>query len=274
VVAKDAHPGPSFGEWGTAPAVSAPAGTKAVGRRLLGLAVAGAIAAAIIVHLAVGTGGSRAAASRATADAINLRLADVPGFTASAHRNVTHSGDPSGVFRRCFGSFTVSASTAGATVADAPATFAGSFSSPDFVERDALSTVSLSSQVAFVPMSTLADIAALGRTPRFAGCFAQALAAIAYDVNGVRVSGGEPTAVTLPVPITAQPGVDPLLGLRASMQWFAGGREIPVAMDVYVVGVGHDEISLFDLSTPQPYPGSAEDHLLSLLVGRALARQH
>ena len=64
----------------------------------------------------------------------------------------------------------------------------------------------------------------------------------------------------------------PLAGVRASIVWSANGVRIPVSVDFYDLGVGHDEVSLVVFSTEQPYPTSEEARLLSLLVARALSQ--
>jgi hypothetical protein len=257
----------TFENWGTP--VAQQAKSPGLARRLAVIAIAVTIVAALIVHVTGGGSANPASPAQAVANAINLRPSDVPGFHIANNSGVTESGNPAGEFQRCFGTLTVSAGSGAGVVTDAAVSDLGSFSSPDFVEREGLSTVSLGSQVSFVSDSALASDAAAARNPRFAECFAQALAAITYDAHGVQVTGSDPTAETLPVPIVPERGVDPLLGLRANIVWSANGTQIPVTADIYLVGVGHKELSLFDLSTEHPYSTSAEGHLLALLVRRA-----
>jgi len=268
----ETHSELSFEEWGTPGARQAK--PPSLGRRLAVIAAAAAIVAALVVHLSGGGPANAVSSSQAAANAINLRLSDVPGFHIGSNSGVTESGNPAGQFESCFGRLTVAAGGGGGVVTDAALSDTGSFGSPDFVEGDGLSKVSLGSQVSFVSDAALAGDAAAARNPRFARCFAQALASIDYDAHGVQVTGSDPTAETLPVPVAPEHGVDPLLGMRASVVWSANGMQIPVTVDVYLIGVGHDELSLFDFSTEQPYATSAEARLLSLLVSRALAEPH
>jgi hypothetical protein len=49
---------------------------------------------------------------------------------------------------------------------------------------------------------------------------------------------------------------------------------LPVYLDLYLVAVGHDEITLFVWASVQPVVISSEGHLLALMVRRALAEPH
>ena len=50
-------------------------------------------------------------------------------------------------------------------------------------------------------------------------------------------------------------------GSRASMTWSVNGLNFPVFVDLYVATLGHDELSLFALSSEQPYSIATEDRL-------------
>jgi len=65
-----------------------------------------------------------------------------------------------------------------------------------------------------------------------------------------------------------------MLGLRASMTWSVNGLNFPVFVDLYVIALGHDELTMFALSTEQPYSIAAEDRLVALLERRAQRLAH
>lgn len=90
----------------------------------------------------------------------------------------------------------------------------------------------------------------------------------------MQITAANPTATTLPIPVSASAGVDPVLGMRAAMTWAADGNEIPVYVDVYLVGVGHDELSIFMASAENPVSASTEQRLVNLVVARALGQPH
>lgn len=216
-----------------------------------------AVGAGLVVHFA--TSGSPS--PRAIADAINLRLSDLPGFQLGSNAGVSTSGDPSAQFKQCFGG-------------GVPDDGTPSFGSPDFDSGGGLQDVSVGSSVSFVAPSTLARDATLARDPRFPQCVSDALAAINYSAHGVQITGSNPTATTLPVPVSASASVDPVLGMRAAMTWTADGINIPVYIDVYLVGVGHDELSVFGFATQSPLSSSTAQRLVNLVVTRALAQPH
>jgi hypothetical protein len=236
--------------------------------RVAMLAVVVAALVALIVHFA---GGGRAAtrASGPTtrsgvAAAINVKLADLTGFHAGSRAGVSVGSGPATAFAQCLGS---SVSPAAA----APP----SFQSPDFVSGTGLQFVSLSSTVGFAPASVLASDAALAADSHFAPCVANALAALTYRAHGLAItSGGGAQATPLSFPPSAGHGVHAMLGLRASMTWSVNGLNFPVFVDLYVVTLGHDELSLFALSSEQPYSIATEDRLVGLLERRAQRNRH
>lgn len=236
--------------------------------RVATLAVVLAAVAALIVHFAGGgrtaTQATRPLTQSAVAAAVNVRLADLSGFHVGSSAGVTVGRDPASAFAQCLGS---SASPAASPIP--------SFQSPDLVSGTGLQFVSLSSTVGFAPASVLASDAQLAANSRFAPCVANALAGLTYRAHGLAItSGGDAQATPLPFPPSAGHGVHRMLGLQASMTWSVNGLNFPVFVDLYVVTLGHDELSLFALSSEQPYSIATEDRLLGLLERRALRDPH
>jgi hypothetical protein len=65
-----------------------------------------------------------------------------------------------------------------------------------------------------------------------------------------------------------------VLAMRASLTWTVRGIGIPVYFDLFLVGVGHDELLLYSFALEQPDSSAAEKQLVSVLVARALAQPH
>ena len=233
-----------------------------------GLAVVVAALVALIVHFAGGGRSTTSATSptthRAVAAAINLTLSDLAGFHVGSKAGVSVGGDPTTAYTQCFGS--------GANSAAIPT---ASFQSPDFVSGAGLQFVSLGSTVSFAPASVLASEAALTANSRFPSCLADALAALTYRAHGLAItSGGGAQATPLPFPPAAGRSAHTMFGLRASMNWSVNGLNFPVFVDLYVIALGHDELTMFALSTEQPYSIAAEDRLVALLESRAQHNHH
>lgn len=239
------------------------------GLALLALICAGG--AALAVHLAAGpASGSSAtttvlpstATPQAVAHAVNLRLSDLPGFRLGSGGGVSATGESAGQLKQCLGS--------GAGIVGGAA---GS-SSPDFMSGAGLQAVSLGSTVSVVSASQLARDDALAGNPRLPQCLANAIASMKLGAHGTTITGSDPIGATLPPPVLPGGAVRSMVATRASLTWTANGLPIPVYLDLYVVAVGHDEVSLYAFSTQQPYPMADAQRLIALLVGRALAQPH
>ena len=268
---------PDFDRWGTAidgasdgVAVITPARRLAELSfpRVAVLALLAAALGALIVHFAAGgrSTGSPAGPTThpAVAAAINLKLADLTHFHAGSSAGVSVGGNPTAAFTACFGS-----SVGPAALPTA------SFQSPDFVSGTGLAFVSLGSSVSFVPAVVLANETSLAAGSRFPQCLANALAGLTYRAHGLAItSGGGAQATPLPFPSGAAGSVRAMLGLRASMTWSVNGLNFPVFADLYVVALGHDELTVFALATEQPYSIAAEDRLVALLERRAQRLAH
>jgi hypothetical protein len=229
-----------------------------------------ALVAALVVHFATTSAPVPAWANspQVLAQAINLRLSDLPGFSAAgAGPKVT--ANPGAQFARCFSSVST------ASVSGGPG-----FTSPDFVSGGGAQAVSIGSSFGVASRTELAQDSALAHDPRFPQCFANAVAAMTLTANGIEVGGAHPTATTLALPRASSAsaeailGVRPILGVRARMTWSAVGVSIPVTVDAYLMSVGHDEVALFAFASGRPFSSAREERLLSLLVHRALLAHH
>ena len=235
---------------------------------LAGIVIVVAALVALIVHLTAGGRAPGPAANptspSAVAAAINLRVSDLAGFHAGSSGGVSVGGDPDSALRECFG-----------TGAGAVAPPTASFRSPDFVSGAGLQFVSLGSTVGFSTATALASERVLAADPRFPPCLANALAALTYRVHGLAItSGGGAQATPLPLPPARGGAVHTLLGVRASMTWSVNGLNFPAFVDLYVATLGKEELSLFALSSEQPYSIATEDRLVALLETRAQRHPH
>ena len=220
--------------------------------------------------LLASTGSSSAAAGsgvtpsdRAVANAVNLRLSDLPGFRLGSTGGVSLGGDPGTQFNRCFG-----------TVAKTSGHNAPSVSSPGFLKGTGLEEVSLTSSVGFSSPAAIALDSTLAKSPHFPRCVADALAALTLSANGVKITGSNAHAERLASAVKRTGGVDPVLSMRASMTWTVRGLSFPMYMDLFVVAVGHEEISMFVFATVQPVVVASESRLITVLINRALAKAH
>ena len=238
--------------------------------RLPSLLLGPVAAATVLVVLVASTGLSSAAGARrvtasdrAVANAVNLRLSDLPGFHLGSSSGVSVGGDPGTQFNRCFGAV--------------PKTSGGddpSVSSPDFLKGTGLEEVSLDSSVGFSSVAALADDSTLAKNPRLPQCIADALAALTVSGDGVKITGGAPRSERLPSGIKSTGDVDSLLSMRASMTWDVRGLTFPIYADLFLVAVGHEEITMFVFATVQPVVVASESRLMTLMVQRALAMPH
>lgn len=264
-----------FDHWGTdvadpprhAPGPPPQAPRRPVRLRLLVLALVVAAAAAVVVHVVGGSSpppGARlsAASQREIAAAINLTAADLPGFNLQGSSSVTVGGNPNGQFKNCFGS----------SLPNDPGS--ADFGSPGFDEHGSYGYVGVGSDVSFVSAAQLTRDAAVARAARFPQCFARAFAAMSFRAHGVTVTGSNPQVQTLPIASPTASGVLPVLAMRATLTWTIRGIALPVHFDLFLFGVGHDELSLYALALGQPYSTAAESQLVSALVARALAEPH
>ena len=187
----------------------------------------------------------------------------MPGFrVGSGSAGVTATADPAAAFTQCFGTIY------GTAAIDSP-----TVNSPAFVVGDGLQSAAVGSSVSIASDAQLANDASLAGDPAFPQCFSAALASVTWSAPGVSVTGSNPATTTLPPAVAASGTVEPILSMRATTGLSAGARSIPVTVDVYVVTVGHDELTFYAFSAGAPFSASREQQLVSLLVHRALAKQ-
>jgi hypothetical protein len=244
------------------------AGSRWLRVRLPSLVLGPVVAVAVLVALLASAGSSSAAAAtgvtpsdRALANAVNLKLSDLPGFRLGSTDSGSVGGDPGTQFSKCFGAGSKGSGD------DAP-----SVSSPDFLKGTGLEEVSLDSTVEFSSTAALTSDATLAKSPRFPQCVADALAALTVSTQGVKVTGGNPHAERLPSEVKTTGSVNSMLSMRASMTWTVRGLSFPVYMDLYVVAVGHEEITMFVFATVEPVVVASEWRLMALMINRALAK--
>ncbi len=58
------------------------------------------------------------------------------------------------------------------------------------------------------------------------------------------------------------------------MTWDVRGLTFPIYADLFLVAVGHEEITMFVFATVQPVVVASESRLMTLMVQRALAMPH
>jgi hypothetical protein len=238
--------------------------------RLQSLALGPVLAAAVLVMLLGSAGSSSAAVARAItpsdralANAVNLKLSDLPGFRLGSTGGAGVGGDPGTQFSKCFGAGSNALGSNAPTV-----------NSPDFVKGAGFEEVSLDSTVEFASPAALTSEATLAKSPRFPQCVADALAALTLSARGAKITGGDPHAERLPSEIKTTATVDSMLSMRASMTWTVRGLSFPVYMDLYLVAVGHEQITMFVLATAEPVVVASEWRLMTLMINRALAKPH
>jgi hypothetical protein len=231
----------------------------------------GPVLPAIVLMMLLGSAGSSSAAvasavtpsDRALANAVNLKLSDLPGFRLGSSSGGGVGGDPGTQFSKCFGAGSSALGSNAPTV-----------NSPDFVKGTGLEEVSLDSTVEFASPAALKGEATLAKSPRFPQCVADALAALTLSAQGAKITGGNAHAERLPSEIKTTATVDSVLSMRASMTWTVRGLSFPVYMDLYMVAAGHEQITMFVLATAEPVVVASEWRLMTLMINRALAKPH
>lgn len=194
----------------------------------------------------------------AIAHAVNLRPADVPGFSVSDKE--THGHETAAEKRlehemlRCVGVLGT-----GKALAEV--------SSKDFKLERGIVMFSVHSEVSVAPTPTLAakNLSAL-RGKRIRTCLSHYLTRFFRDsapggstVSPVSIASGTPPA----------PGAAGSFGWRISATFTVHRIPIPFYFDILSFVYGHAEVSLFSSGLPEPFPAKAQEKLFSLLVARA-----
>ncbi|HWF26746.1 MAG TPA: hypothetical protein VG275_14915 [Solirubrobacteraceae bacterium] len=211
-----------------------------------------------------GASGAIAAGSsgeKTIARAINLRLADVPGFSAQ-HSGGGGAADPVGArIASCQGA-AGSGTHPGAVDA----------SSPYFAKSAGLQDLQAQSivEIERSPSIVQSDLVQ-ARGARARACLRQAFNGLKFSVQGlqVRITHARVTALGVPAP-----GANGSFGIRMKLSITTLGLSVPMTADIIGVGVGRDELTLLTTAIAEGFPAQTERRLTSLLVSRARANPH
>jgi len=214
-------------------------------------------------------------AAERIANAINLRLADLPqGFSIAAKQSVTVGGRPGARFNRCIGigaELVAYVKTSAASADNAPAV-----SSPDFVQaspavQEVTSSVAVEGSASLVENS-LASAKAAFADQRLSGCLAHALDGVTYTYSdGQKIAFSNVAVSRIPVVATS---ANASLGIRVATTISGPSQSTLMYIDILGFAVGRDAISLTAVSIAQPFPTITEQVLSMDLVNRADAQPH
>jgi hypothetical protein len=217
---------------------------------------------AVAVGALGGASGAIAAGSsgeKTIARAINLRSADVPGFSSQRSGG---GADPVGAgIASCQGA-TGSGTHPGAVDA----------SSPYFVKSAGLQDLQVQSivEIERSPSIVQSDLVQ-ARSGHDRACLRQAFTGLKFSVQGIQVRITHVRVTALAVPA---PGANGSFGIRMKLSITAQTVSVPMTADIIGVGVGRDELTLATTGIAEGFPGRTERRLTSLLVSRALAKPH
>jgi hypothetical protein len=192
----------------------------------------------------------------AFARAVNLRSADVPGFTPSSKRegeSVREKELQSGL-RQCVG----------------PLGFGGPLAtaqSPSFKLRRTILDLGVNSEVAVAPTPELAvrELAAI-RGARIRQCFSNYLDRL---LEGQRKPGARLRPVSIASGTPPAPGANGSFGWRITATLTVG--RIPVSLYVDILGfiLGPARVTLVSSGVLRPFPAAIQQRLYALLLARA-----
>jgi hypothetical protein len=233
------------------PSVRIPARLLAAGAGLVALVALALVLTGVI-------GGSASPAE--IAGQINLNVGDLLGFRAQPR---SHSAD---------GALDARAQGCQALQNKGHSSVAG-VKSPMFTGGTGLQVTEIESDVSIEQSpAVVAHDFALVSSSELRACMTRVFEGVTLPTpsgNRVTISG----VAVVPVQVSAQ-GSNQSFGLRMTMTMSANGINVPVVMDLFGFGVGHDELSLMLFTVAQPPFAPREQQLSSLLVSRALARPH
>jgi hypothetical protein len=218
-----------------------------------------AVAASATVLVAGCGGSSHKSPSKsramAVASAVNLRAADLPGYSATPTTSSSQINQLSARFAACAGE-----SPAGAALADV--------SSDQFALGSGLRTVQFSSEVRVLPSqsSVARDLAAI-RSDKARACIQRVFPAAVNQAGGAQLRA-QIASVRAPAP-----GADGSYGYRVTIAVRAAGATFTVLVGELGAAVGKLEVTLNDFSIGTPITAATERHLFSLLVSRAAAHR-
>lgn len=194
----------------------------------------------------------------AFAHAVNLRTADVPGFTASSQKpgKTAQERRLERGMLRCVGTL-------------APASKVAEVSSKDFEFSHGVLDLSTSSEVsvAQTPALATAELAAY-RSARVRGCFAHYLGLL---LKGQRSGGAAVGAISIVSGTPPASGTAGGFGWRATAMLNVQGVRVPFYVDILGFVYGPATVTLFSSGAIQPFPAEAQQHLYSTLLMRAKA---
>lgn len=228
-----------------------------------GWVAAGALLVAAIGVLSIApiAGAAGSPGQLAIAREINLRAADLPGFTSHPGRNNGASPFGSQINSTCSG-------IVGAGYHRGTA-HAGS---PLFMITSGLQSEEAQSAVEIEHSRRVVkrDLAA-GRSKHTRVCIATVLRALKFTEQGTQFTLTNVRVTPLRV---AAAGASGSFGLRVHAAVSALSISIPFSIDMIGIAVGRDEISLTTEGTDRKFPRKTEQRLTQLLVSRALALPH
>jgi hypothetical protein len=234
------------------------------GLRLAAFGLIVAACAAVLVHLIDGTASAdpRLTSPQAIAGAIDLRLADLPGFRTQHDANSSVGDQLGQSLGDCVGASgpTLSAALGG----QASATFSGG---------SGLNATGIASFVSVGSSAQVSRDSSVMHGRRFTACFADTLAK-AITADNSSLSASSPQVMALPAPVDIDGGARTQLAMRASITVSEGGLSFTAWVDFYFLTVGRDEIGLMAFTLEQPYALGSEQRLAALMVSRARALPH
>jgi hypothetical protein len=216
------------------------------------------LAAVGVLSIAPIAAGAGSPGQLAIARAINLRAADLPGFTS-------HPGGGNGASP--FGS-QINSTCSGLVGAGQHRRTAHA-GSPLFMSTSGLRSEEVQSAVEIEHSRRVVrhDLA-VGRSKHTRVCIASVLGALKFTEQGTQFTITNVRVTPLRVVI---PGTNGSFGLRINAAVSGVSISIPFTIDMIGIAVGRDEISLTAEGTDRRFPRKTEHRLTQLLVSRALA---
>ena len=197
-----------------------------------------------------------AASGQAAAEKINLRAADLPGYTATPATKEDKADAQEKASQACIGAST------GEPVAE--------FSSDDFEKGAALPSVQFASKVSFRDdaATVRSDLAAFS-SEKASGCLSTFAAQIFAGVNptsGITFAAPEVTKMT-----PAAAGVDGAFGYSIKTIATAKGQKVPFVIEFLGASKGRTKLTLSVFAVGGPVPAAERDILFATLMQRTSA---
>jgi hypothetical protein len=192
------------------------------------------------------------------ASAVNLKAADVPGFSASSKQPAESSRERSlqRELQRCAG----------------PLPFGGGVldvQSPAFKLKQDVVDLSVSSEVAVARTGALASRAfAALNAPRVRRCFSHYLDRL---LAGERYRGAVPLPVSILTGTPPAPGASASFGWRVTASFMLKGIRVSLYSDILGFVLGPARVTLVSSGALRPFPATIQQRLYSLLLARARA---